>query len=227
MIDLELQDVHVLVTALNYMAIIGASGGIGLATAQLFLEQGAKVTAHYNTTSSTLEPLVSQFGSSRIQVVQADLTSESSVTQLYISVIQTFGPVQVVVNNHGIWPTKDEPLADMSLDRWKKTLDTNLTSSFLVARSWMSGLLDTGEDKKEKAAFVFIGSSAGKVGEANHADYAASKSALIGLTLSLKNEIVKIAPRARVNIVSPGWVKTPMAEEALKDRMVVYRAMAT
>jgi NAD(P)-dependent dehydrogenase (short-subunit alcohol dehydrogenase family) len=52
-------------------------------------------------------------------------------------------------------------------------------------------------------------------------------AALFGLMLSMKNEIVKIAPRARVNIISPGWVKTPMAEEALKDPMVVYRALAT
>jgi len=51
--------------------------------------------------------------------------------------------------------------------------------------------------------------------------------ALFGLMLSMKNEIVKIAPKGRVNIVSPGWVKTPMAAEALKDPMVIYRALAT
>ncbi|THV02205.1 NAD-P-binding protein [Dendrothele bispora CBS 962.96] len=221
MIDLELQDVHVLVT--------GASGGIGLETANLFLEQGAKVTAHYNTTSSTLSPLISQFGSSKVQAIQANLCSEPEVSRLFSTAVQSFGPVQVVMNNHGIWPTNDAPLASMSLDQWRKTIDTNLTSSFLVVREYLSGLKQESvtEEQKAKAAFVFIGSSAGKVGEALHADYATSKSALFGLMLSMKNEIVKIAPKGRVNIISPGWVKTTMAEEALKDPMVVYRALAT
>ncbi|KAK7460955.1 hypothetical protein VKT23_008883 [Stygiomarasmius scandens] len=117
----------------------------------------------------------------------------------------------------------------MSLDQWRKTIDVNLTSTFLIVREYLSRLKKDGvtEEQKAKAAFVFVGSSAGKVGEAMHADYATSKSALFGLMLSMKNEIVKIAPKGRVNIISPGWVKTPMAAEALKDPMVIYRALAT
>jgi NAD(P)-dependent dehydrogenase (short-subunit alcohol dehydrogenase family) len=68
----------------------------------------------------------------------------------------------------------------------------------------------------------------GKVGEAYHADYATSKSAIMyGLVCSLKNEIVKIAPRGRVNCVAPGWTKTPMAETALADFNIIYQALAT
>jgi NAD(P)-dependent dehydrogenase (short-subunit alcohol dehydrogenase family) len=82
------------------------------------------------------------------------------------------------VNNHGIWPKKDEPLASMSLAQWTKTIDTNLTSSFLVVREYLKNLQKevVTEEQKAKAAFLFIGSSAGKVGEALHADYATSKS---------------------------------------------------
>lgn len=69
---------------------------------------------------------------------------------------------------------------------------------------------------------------AGEFGEANHSDYASSKSALThGFMLSLKNEIVKLHPRARVNTVSPGWVRTKMAEKALEDGRVVGMALAT
>jgi len=226
-IDLDLQGVHVLVT--------GASGGIGLETTKLFLEQGAKVTAHYNTNLSTLRSLESELGSNSTNLfpAQAQLTSESSVKSLFESAQAHFDglPVQVLVVTHGIWPSKDACVWEMELDQWKETIDVNLTSSFLVTKHFLKSLVDLEEGQnhlKEKANIVFVGSTAGKFGEKGHADYAASKSAMIhGLTLTLKNEIVKIAPRGRVNCVSPGWVKTPMSEEALNDPEVVYRAMAT
>ncbi|KAJ6571751.1 NAD-P-binding protein [Mycena capillaripes] len=218
--DLELQDVHVLVT--------GASGGIGLETARVFLTQGAKVTAHYNTTASTLDALIAEFGSTRIVAVQANVSSEEDVARLFVESAAALGPVQIVIINHGIWPTADEPVARMSLARWQKTLDTNLTGAFLVAREYLRQLETAPDVLKDKASMCFVGSAAGRYGEATHADYASSKSALMyGFTLSLKNEIVKIAPKGRVNCVSPGWVKTAMAEEALKDPNVVYRALAT
>ncbi|KAJ7787162.1 NAD(P)-binding protein [Mycena olivaceomarginata] len=218
--DLELQDVHVLVT--------GASGGIGLETARLFLKQGAKVTAHYNTTASTLDPLIAEFGSTRVFAAQANVSAEADVARLFAESNAALGPVQVVVINHGIWPTEDVPVREMSLARWQTTLDTNLTGAFLVAREYLRQLEGAPDALKEKASICFVGSTSGRYGEAGHADYAASKSALAyGFTLSLKNEIVKIAPRGRVNCVSPGWVRTAMAEEALKDPLIVYRALAT
>ncbi|CAK5261922.1 unnamed protein product, partial [Mycena citricolor] len=218
--DLKLRDVHVLIT--------GASGGIGLETARLFLAQGAKVTAHYNTSSSPLDALVEEYGTARVARTQANLVNEDDVDHLFSSASNTLGPVQIVVINHGIWPTADEPVESMSLDRWRTTLDVNLTSAFLVSRAYLKQLRNASEDQQHTASMLFIGSTAGKYGEAGHADYAASKSALMyGLVLSLKNEIVKIAPRGRVNAVGPGWVKTPMAEAALKDPQVVYRAVAT
>ncbi|KAJ7716587.1 NAD-P-binding protein [Mycena maculata] len=216
--DLQLQDVHVLVT--------GASGGIGLETARLFLQQGSKVTAHYNTNATTVDPLVAEFGSERVVATQANLSAEEDVARMFTG--SALGPVQVIIINHGVWPQADEPVARMSLERWRSTIDTNLTASFLVAREYLRQLETAPEVLKEKASILFVGSTAGKYGEAGHADYASSKSALMyGLTLSLKNEIVKIAPRGRVNCIAPGWVKTPMAEETLKDPAAVYRILAS
>jgi NAD(P)-dependent dehydrogenase (short-subunit alcohol dehydrogenase family) len=74
---------------------------------------------------------------------------------------------------------------------------------------------------------VLVGSTAGQFGEEGHGDYAASKAALRGLALTLKNEIVRLAPQGRVNIVAPGWVRTPMAAAALEDRGAVARATST
>ncbi|KAJ7468467.1 NAD(P)-binding protein [Mycena latifolia] len=217
--DLELQDVHVLVT--------GASGGIGLETTRLFLEQGAKVTAHYNTNVASLNALSTEFGPERVAAAQANLSIEEDVVRLFAG-SSAFGIVQVVIINHGYWPTADEPVATMSLDRWRTTFDSNVTSSFLVAREFLRQLATASDTAKIKASILFIGSTAGKYGEAGHADYAASKSALMyGLTLTLKNEIVKIAPCGRVNSVGPGWVKTPKKVETLEDLDFVYRALAT
>ncbi|KAF7325783.1 hypothetical protein MKEN_00428800 [Mycena kentingensis (nom. inval.)] len=213
--DLQLQDVHVLIT--------GASGGI-----ENLAEQGAKVTAHYNSNPAALEPLLAEFGASRVFAGQAELTSEADVARLFVEANTALGPVQIAIINHGIWPTEDIPVHEMPLSRWQKTIDTNLTAAFLVARDYLKQLKDAPDSLKDKASICFVGSAAGKFGEACHADYAATKSALMyGFTLSLKNEIVKIAPRGRVNTLAPGWVYTPMAEETLKDPVVVYRALAT
>ncbi|EPQ55731.1 NAD P-binding protein [Gloeophyllum trabeum ATCC 11539] len=218
--DLGLQGVHVLVT--------GASGGIGLETTRVYLSLGATVTAHFNTQDATLKPLLAEHPKT-LQALQANLASEPQVIKLIQVASSTdFGPVQVLVVNHGIWPAADEPVAEMSLERWNNTIAANLTSSFLIIREYLKVLKGASEVQKEKAAVVMVGSTAGKFGEAGHADYAVTKSGMMyGLTLSLKNEIVKIAPRGRVNTVAPGWVSTPMAEEALKDPNVSYRALAT
>ncbi|TDL15388.1 NAD(P)-binding protein [Rickenella mellea] len=222
--DLGLRDVHVLVT--------GASGGIGLETARTFLDQGARVTAHFNSNDSTLASLSQKYGHGRIRIAQANLSDETNVLRMFddLSRADGFGHVQVLVVNHGIWPSTDVPLAHMTLDQWNSTLSANLTSSFLVTREFLRRLEapDMTEAQKDKVAIVLVGSTAGRYGEAGHADYAVSKSAMMyGLLLSLKNEIVKIASRGRVNCVAPGWVRTPMAESALKNPDVVYQALAT
>ncbi|KAJ7136045.1 NAD(P)-binding protein [Mycena epipterygia] len=216
--DLELQDVHVLIT--------GASGGIGLETTRLFLNQGAKVTTHYNTNAASLNALVAEFGSEKMHTAQANLTVEDEVARLFAD--SKLGPVQVVVINHAISPPADDLVVNMTLERWRNTMDTNLTASFLVSREYLRQLESASDVLKAKASILFVGSTAGKYGESGHADYAASKSALMyGFTLSLKNEIVKIAPRGRVNCVAPGWVRTPKKEEKLKDPVFVHRALAT
>ncbi len=113
-----------------------------------------------------------EYGPGRITLVQADLKSEEDVPRLF----SDKSPIQVAIVNHGIWPEADVPLRDMTLAQWKSTMDTNLTSSFLVAREYLRNLDGATDKDKENAAIVFIGSTAGKYGEAGHADYASSKS---------------------------------------------------
>ena len=128
------------------------------------LEQGAIVTAHFNSNSKSLEPLL---GSSpeKLQAVKADLRVEDDVLKLFSSAQHTFGSVQIIIVNHAISVVKDDYLWEMSLDRWRTTIDTNLTSSFLVTREYLKQLKTASLDSKEKAAIIFIGSTAGKYGE--------------------------------------------------------------
>ncbi|KAI9432207.1 NAD-P-binding protein [Lactarius indigo] len=237
--DLDLKDVHVLVT--------GANGGIGLETTRLFLEHGARVTANYRSSNAALTQLVTETNHERLRMVQADLSHEAQVQALFSQPGNTgWGEVEIAVINHAVSLWTDVPLKDMPIEQWERMFSNNLTSSFLVAREYLRGLErgvraaasesslgpkpETGGGRGfgERAAIVFVGSTAGKYGEAMHADYAASKSAIMyGLTLSLKNEIVQLAPRARVNCVAPGWVRTPMASEALQDPQTIYRSLAT
>jgi 3-oxoacyl-[acyl-carrier protein] reductase len=115
------------------------------------------------------------------------------------------------------------PLWDLPLERWEATLRGNLTSTYLTARGFLREV-----ERNGHGSLVLVGSTAGLFGEAGHADYAAAKSAVIGgLLLSLKNEIVRIAPRGRVNAVSPGWTESPMTRTTLDDPDLVRRVTRT
>ncbi|KZT65083.1 NAD(P)-binding protein [Daedalea quercina L-15889] len=218
--DLKLDGVHVLIT--------GSSGGIGVPTTELFLKAGAKVTAHYNRSSASLQPILDAHGPSRVRASQANLVNEEDVSRLYREATSALGAVQVLVVNHGGHPMEDVSVAETSLEQWKNTFDINMTSSFLVVREYLKQLVRATDKERESASVVIIGSTAGKYGERGHADYAAAKSAMMyGFTMSLKNEIVRVAPRGRVNSVAPGWTRTHASAPRLAHPEVAYRALAT
>src|SRR5207244_11959463 len=123
------------------------------------------------------------------------------------------GALDVCAAVAGIWPEEDVPVWELPLSRWEETVRANLTATFLTAREFLRGVAERGH-----GSLVLVGSTAGLFGEAGHADYAAAKSAVVhGLLLSLKNEIVRAAPRARVNAVCPGWTYSPMTRGEVDD----------
>lgn len=207
--------------------VTGASGGIGSACARALAEAGANVGLHHHHGVEAAAELRSELHERHgveAPPLRADLRDELEVDRMFEYCDEALGGLDGLVVNAGVWPATDVGLDQMSLEQWNDTLAVNLTGAFLCCRAFLRGLR---RKPREHAAIVLIGSTAGLFGEEGHADYAASKAALVGLCLSLKNEIVRLAPRGRVNVVHPGWVATPMAAEALEDRERVDRVTST
>jgi 3-oxoacyl-[acyl-carrier protein] reductase len=193
--------------------VTGASGGIGAACVRAFAREGAEVVAHYHRGRERGEAL--GVGS----LVQADLTDEGETARMF----EDAGPLDVCAAVAGAWPREDMPVWELPLERWRATLDANLTATFLTARGFLGQLGD------RPGALVLVGSTAGIFGEAGHADYAAAKSAILaGLLLSLKNEAVRRNPQVRVNAVAPGWTESPMTRGLVDAEQVrrISRTMA-
>jgi 3-oxoacyl-[acyl-carrier protein] reductase len=183
--------------------VTGASGGIGAACARLFAAEGARVAVHYHRGEDRAREVAADVGG---PIVQADLTDEVEVERMFAEARAALGQIDVCAGVAGFWPRDDAPVWQLSLERWELTLRQNLTSAFLTSRGFLREV-----ERNGHGSLVLVGSTAGFVGEAGHADYAAAKAAILhGLVTSLKNEIVRIAPLGRVNAVAPGWTESPM-----------------
>jgi 3-oxoacyl-[acyl-carrier protein] reductase len=196
--------------------VTGASGGIGSACGRAFAAEGAELVLHYHRGRERAEALADELAG--VRVVGANLTSEDEVNRLFAGV----GPLDVCAAVAGVWPQEDLPVWDLPLERWRATLDANLTATFLTARGFLRQLDGPG-------SLILVGSTAGIFGEAGHADYASAKSAiLVGLLLSLKNEAVRRRPGIRVNAVAPGWTESPMTRGHVSEEQIrrVSRTMA-
>jgi 3-oxoacyl-[acyl-carrier protein] reductase len=197
--------------------VTGASGGIGSACARAFAAEGAEIIVHYHRGRDRAAALAVELGGAA--VVGADLVDENEVAGLF----DEAGRLDICAAVAGAWPHEDRPVWELPLERWRATVDANLTATFLTARGFLAQLED------RPGSLVLVGSTAGIFGEAGHADYAAAKSALLyGLLLSLKNEVVRRHPGVRVNAVAPGWTDSPMTRGHVSDEQVrrISRTMA-
>jgi 3-oxoacyl-[acyl-carrier protein] reductase len=209
--------------------ITGSSGGIGSAIARGFAAEGAKLVLHYRHGRARATALQRELGAAEAITVRADLTREAEVERLFALAVKRFGRVDTLVANAGSWETRDVPLHEMSLRQWRSTLDGVLTTAFLSLREFLRLVA-----KQKRGNAVLISSTAAVFGEAGHADYAAGKAAIAGgLTRSLKNEIVRLAPHTRdycggrVNCICPGWTIVPRNAAKLRATATVRKVAAT
>jgi 3-oxoacyl-[acyl-carrier protein] reductase len=185
--------------------VTGASSGIGLGIARALLEQGMRVAVHYRGGRAAAEALCADHPG-RAFAVQADLGTEEGCIALARGALEKLGGAHLLVHSAGIW--NGAPIDEMDRDRLEEMFRVNVFSAFYVVRELAPALRASGH-----GSIVLIGSTAGQRGEERHSHYAASKGALQSLAMSLA---VELAPRVRTNVVSPGWIRTPMAEPALR-----------
>jgi len=181
--------------------VTGASSGIGFATARAFLEQGCRLVAHYRSGQGAAESLGRDFPG-RASAVMADLSSEEGCISAVSEAAERMGGLDVIVHSAGIWT--HGPIREMSRETLEAMFRTNTFSSYYLARE--------AAKRMTQGNLVFVGSTAGQRGEPLHSHYAGSKGAVQSLVASLAQEL---APAIRVNLVSPGWVRTPMSQAAL------------
>ena len=204
--------------------ITGASGGIGAETARVLAKEGARLVLHYHRNQAGAQALADELDVDAL-VLGADVADESAMEQLYAQAIDRFAQIDAVVVNAGIWIEDSVPVHRMTLEQWHRTMDADLTGAFLTCRGFLRHLA---ERPREDASIVLVASTAALFGEENHADYSAAKAGMAyGLTRTLKNEIVRLAPRGRVNCVCPGWVDTPMAASSMEDPTALPRVTST
>ena len=211
--------------------VTGASGGIGRALAQAFADEGCRLALLGRTRLDELRAHVAAQGwGERALVLAADVRDPQALAAAAGEAVARFGRLDIAVANAGAWTPQDLRLHEAPVDRVREAIDVNLLGAAWTARAFFDALARSGpRPDGHGAALTFIGSTAGRFGEAGHADYAAAKSALQGgLLLSLKNEVARVAPQARVNAVAPGWTESPMTRGSLDAETLrrVTRTMA-
>jgi 3-oxoacyl-[acyl-carrier protein] reductase len=198
--------------------ISGGSRGIGAETVRMFVQAGARVAFSYEKAQERAEALAGECGGPlRCVAIQQQLSTPEHGRALVREAVRAFGRLDVLVANHGVWEAADAPIAAMKETQWRRTLGVNLDSVFGLVQAAVGQMEQQKMPGPGEAAghIVLISSTAGQRGEANHADYAVTKGALISLTKSLSSEL---APKGiRVNCVAPGWVSTEMSAAALDD----------
>ena len=184
--------------------VTGGSRGIGAATALLLAECGADVGIGYRSRSADAANIVKQVAERGVRTFAqaADLTTRAGADALLERTTREFGGIDLFIGNAGIWPPEEVPLAEMDDARWSRTMRENVDAIFFTVRAAARAMADGGR-------IVLVSSTAGQRGESMHADYAASKGAMISLTKSLAVELARRG--ITVNSVAPGWVDTDMA----------------
>jgi 3-oxoacyl-[acyl-carrier protein] reductase len=186
--------------------VTGGSRGIGAATALLLARCGADVVIGYRTRDADAENVVARMREMGVRAAAhaADIGTREGAESLVDRAVAELGGLDVFVGNAGIWPSEEVALSDMSDDRWRRTLVENLDSVFYTSRAVARRMSPGGR-------IVLVASTAGQRGEAFHADYAATKGAIISLTKSLVGELA--SRDITVNCVAPGWVDTEMCAD--------------
>lgn len=190
--------------------VTGGSRGIGGATSRLLAQCGADVAVHYRSRAAEASVMVKEIEALGVRSVAlaAELSDRAAVDACFDTVAQAWGGIDLFVGNAGIWPEEDLGVDVMPDERWVRTMRENVDGMFYSTRAALRHMGTGGR-------IVLVSSTAGQRGESFHADYGASKGAMISF---VKSVAVEVAGRGiTVNSVAPGWVDTEMCTNVFAD----------
>lgn len=191
--------------------VTGGSRGIGAATVKAFANAGANVAFNYNKNYRAADNLKKECerGGSDIFFMECDVSVYTEVTLFVEKVVERFKKIDILVNNAGIW--FKSTIDSYTVDQWRKMIQVNMDSVFyfctLIARHM--------KENQINGSIINVASSSAQIGEKFYSHYSASKGGIISFTKSLSREL---GPDGiRINCVAPGWIRTDMTEEILKE----------
>ena len=190
--------------------VTGGSRGIGAAVTRLLAAEGASVCIGYRSRRADADALVAALSMSGTSASAhaSDLGAPGGADSLIAAGVAAFGGLDIVVHSAGVWPPEEVPVHEMTDERWRRTMRENVDAMFFISRAAARVLGDGGR-------IVHVASTAGQRGEAYHADYGASKGAMISF---VKSQAIELAKRGvTVNCVAPGWVDTEMCADVFAN----------
>lgn len=195
--------------------VTGGATGIGEAITRKLASYGCDVFINYNTSAASANALIEELGvsGSRLAAKQANVASYSDAEQLIEAVVQTFGRLDIVVNNAGI--TQDTLIIRMTEDDYDKVLDTNLKGTWNVSKHAARVMI-----KQKSGKMINISSVVGEIGNAGQTNYSASKAGVIGFTKALAREVAKRG--ITVNAIAPGFIRSAMTDKLPEEILSKY-----
>ena len=186
----------------NNVIVTGATGGIGNSIIEKLYNAGANILAT-GTKDEKLEVLKKKF--QNIQTMKFDISQNDNLENFIEDATKKLeGKLDCLVNNAGI--TQDNLAIRMSLEEWKKVIDINLTSTFLISKFAIKKML-----KNKKGKIINITSVVGHTGNLGQTNYTASKAGIVAMSKSLAIEYAK--KNININCISPGFIKTAMTDK--------------
>jgi len=190
--------------------VTGGSRGIGGAVTRQLAQAGADVCIGYHSRRADADTAASEVRAMGRKAVthSSDISTSSGAESLIAHAVLELGGLDICVHSAGVWPVQDVPVADLDDARWAHTMRQNVDAMFYIARAAARAMHDGGR-------IVLVSSTAGQRGESFHADYGASKGAMISF---VKSMAIEVATRGiTVNSIAPGWVDTEMCELPFAD----------
>ncbi len=190
--------------AIKTALITGGGSGVGAVMARMLADAGVKVAV----SGRRVDMLAEVAKHPNITAIRADVTDEASVRAMYEAMCDVMGAPDLVISNAGM--AESAPFGKTSVDLWRRTIDVNLTGTFLTFREGLNVM-----DKTKPGRLISIASTAGLKGYAYVTAYCAAKHAVIGLVQSLASELASTP--ITVNAVCPGFMETPMLEQSVTN----------